>query len=515
MFFIALIGVLLGMHIKHPLTLLIFLVSVLGACAQTDELKPVKTIPDGCRFLNPLGTDNLKEVLWDGGCRDQQLDGQGKLVIKGKTSPKYGGAYTICTYTGNTSAGTLNGYGELVYTETNFYKGEFLNGRYHGKGLFKYGSEVYEGFFANGKYHGKGVLTKDKLRYEGDFQDGEYHGNGKLEQDGMVYTGGFEKGSYSGPGEMVYASGKKEAGTYEMGFLKGKRTIYYANGDTFVGDYSGKPEEAVYTWKDGTKFIGRYNSAYEPYNGQIFEKGVHVANLQNGKRVSPMPLNGTRIGDAVFVGDLVNGKPDGRGVYYFSNGDTLYGTFTDGFAEGNITYHYKNGLVFVGSPSMNRPSTGKVYQGKKVLYEMTSGVPPQQFMKDEPEKASAYPEGQYNPWNTYTKPKPAGSAATEVKTEDPMAGYKRGVATYKGVSEKSLVIEIQAEVMYRTTKEPGLMGLNYDEVVEARCVRFRYPGNSSTWYGCGSSYSLYSCFDYYICIDIKGEVFKLVLLSVD
>ena len=88
------------------------------------------------------------------------------------------------------------------------YKGEYdNNGEYSGYGIEyeenKKEQIIYKGNFLGGKYHGKGKLFRyGKIVYEGDFVENRLEGEGKeFDKNGdVVYIGEFRNNSYNGKG---------------------------------------------------------------------------------------------------------------------------------------------------------------------------------------------------------------------------------------------------------------------------------------------------------------------------
>ena len=88
--------------------------------------------------------------------------------------------------------GLFSGSGKLeelnsIINKKTFYEGDFINGKFEGKGKWKkeiiYGYETYEGDFINGKFEGKGKWTEDmednnKQIFEGEFKNGKKNGKG-------------------------------------------------------------------------------------------------------------------------------------------------------------------------------------------------------------------------------------------------------------------------------------------------------------------------------------------------
>lgn len=66
-----------------------------------------------------------------------------------------------------------NGHGEEVWKDGTVYKGDFLNGSKHGKGVYKFlDSSTYEGYFKQDMFQGEGILTVPNGQYKGSFVQG-------------------------------------------------------------------------------------------------------------------------------------------------------------------------------------------------------------------------------------------------------------------------------------------------------------------------------------------------------
>ena len=68
----------------------------------------------------------------------------------------------------------------IVYENGEYYKGDFINGMFHGKGVYVWANgERYEGDFFFNRRTGKGVyFWPSGERYEGEFADGKLEGWG-------------------------------------------------------------------------------------------------------------------------------------------------------------------------------------------------------------------------------------------------------------------------------------------------------------------------------------------------
>ncbi len=138
-----------------------------------------------------------------------------------------------------------------------------------------------------------GVATwPSGARYEGDWARGLPHGTGTMkEPGGEVYTGGFSAGVRHGKGRL--------------------------------------------TFPDGTVLDTQ------------FERGVRVQSVEELEVTYP---DGAR-----YVGPMVDGKREGRGMLTLHNGETYEGDFVANLFEGRGTFRYITGAVYQGSFEAHYP----------------------------------------------------------------------------------------------------------------------------------------------------------------
>ena len=123
------------------------------------------------------------------------------------------------------------------------YKGEYLNGKKHGKGK-EYADDklIFEGEYINGLKHGKGKqysYYSGKLEFEGEYVNGIMHGKGKEYENGkLIFEGEYVNGKKQGKGKE-YENGKLIfEGEYVNGEKHGKCKEYNSNGKLeFEGEY--------------------------------------------------------------------------------------------------------------------------------------------------------------------------------------------------------------------------------------------------------------------------------------
>lgn len=210
------------------------------------------------------------DVAWRCEGQFQGNNGQGLCVSVEDKDP--GNPYRY--YRGQVRSGTFTGTGTLVYTNDDRYEGQLQNGRPQGKGMFLAVAENrrYEGNFRNGFFHGNGVYTFGSGdRYIGQFAGGQPHGKGEF----TFYSNGKYSHSY--------------AGRFYLGVING-------NG--------------VVTNADGTRCTGVF------YSNNLVGKGTCTFS-------SNSPFKS-------YVGELTNGRPDGRGTLTYTNGKRYTGQFRDG-----------------------------------------------------------------------------------------------------------------------------------------------------------------------------------------
>ena len=118
----------------------------------------------------------------------------------------------------------FTGRQKIVYTNGE-YDGEWLNGRYHGKGKFSFSNgETYEGDWVNSKRQGRG---KSKFAsgstYEGEFYQDLKNGKGKYSwPDGETYEGDYVNDKRQGRGKYTLADGRVFEGRFENDIFVGE-----------------------------------------------------------------------------------------------------------------------------------------------------------------------------------------------------------------------------------------------------------------------------------------------------
>jgi len=194
------------------------------------------------------------------------------------------------------------------------YEGTFLNGRYHGQGMYlisKYGT-IYTGEFVSGKKCGRGVTKYGcSIRHEGLYKDGERSGMGMtFGLKGSVYRGMYENDHHSGTGFRLF---EKQDGEDRLSYMGEWQIVMHGEG--------------VLTMKDGTVF-----------------QATFVQGKMTGPAFVCKPC-GYR-----YEGMLLNGKEHGQGKCWYGDKSTFEGEWENGFPKEGIRVE-TDGCVYKGQMS--------------------------------------------------------------------------------------------------------------------------------------------------------------------
>ena len=131
---------------------------------------------------------------------------------------------------------TLNGYGEVLYTDKNkLQKGYWINGILGGVGFEKSSNYVYRGYFINSEKNGYGIqIWDDMAKYEGEWKDNNFNGYGIYYfSDGTKYEGEWKNSCKNGFGELFLNEGKKYLGFFKNDKKEGFG-IYFIKKNNFI-----------------------------------------------------------------------------------------------------------------------------------------------------------------------------------------------------------------------------------------------------------------------------------------
>ena len=225
------------------------------------------------------------------------------------------------TYEGNLRYGILDNDDPdnpctLIFPDGTKYVGTMKDGEITGTGTYTFSNgSTYIGEVLNGLRHGKGVFQSlDGIHYEGEWRNGLKHGKGKIKQDGMDLEGEWEEG-----------------------VLKGKCRIKWKTGNVYEGQLNDNK-------MCGNGYMIWFNKL-EKYTGQWDN------NLQNGFGVhiwydikQEMKYFRDR-----YIGEWKDGKREGYGKFFYSNGSIYEGYWKNNKKEGYGIFTFQDRTKYIGN----------------------------------------------------------------------------------------------------------------------------------------------------------------------
>ena len=285
-----------------------------------------------------------------------------------------------------------NGYGEFHYDNGDIYIGEMKEGKRVGNGSIKYSDgSMAQGNFVNDELNGEGVylgVVKDvngqkvRLQYKGNFVNGKYEGKGEfIDEEGEKYIGEFKNGLKSGHGVLTTINGDKHAGNFKNDVEEGKFVVLRKNGNIEKGLYKDGyrqgewnvdyfyGDKGKYTYKNGERQgkaevhrkIDGMECIYElNYKDGFIEKNGKIkypnGNVYNGeidlKTWKPVPNKECELiinGVDTWKGEIKNGLPYRKGVMFYENGGKYEGEYKNGKMHGIGVLMFPNGDKYAGN----------------------------------------------------------------------------------------------------------------------------------------------------------------------
>lgn len=334
------------------------------------EKKDIFTLNDGSSFIGQI-QDNL-------------FEGFG-VYIKGND-------IYIGTFTGSKPNGFLNWYKNKVL----YYSGEWLDGKFDGKGsLYKEDGSIKQGFWSCGKLllthtkqqteegvfdgyilnnlpEGLGKMCyKDSSCYDGEWSRGKWSGRGKFYskndtivgtwQEGklnseacyktpdFVYTGEWLDNKPDGLGYLIASDSSYYYGDWSSGMRNGFGYMCFANSDSYSGEWSNNQYDGTgkYTFASSDYYDGEWKDGLQHGLGTYISKEFeYTGNWEEGW------INGEgRIVYAnkdVYEGEFVENVLYGVGKYQFNNGNSYEGEFVDGKFNGLGRFLFADGNIYEG-----------------------------------------------------------------------------------------------------------------------------------------------------------------------
>ena len=92
------------------------------------------------------------------------------------------------------------------YVDGSKYKGQFVNSKRHGLGIYYYSNgDIYGGHWANDVFDGEGFyIFNNGERYQGQLKAGKKHGQGRyFYANGRIYNGNWAFDNKNGKGSFI------------------------------------------------------------------------------------------------------------------------------------------------------------------------------------------------------------------------------------------------------------------------------------------------------------------------
>ena len=255
----------------------------------------------------------------------------------------------------------MNGKGTYVYESGARYMGEFRNGKIHGEGtLFFSNGNKYFGTWQNQFREGKGKMVfSNGDVYKGHFSKSKFNGKGTMDfASGDRYTGQWKNDLQHGKGVYIFDDGNRYEGMFSGGKFDGLGTMFYTDGSVYEGSWKSnyKDGQGVYTSADGEKLEGLWLS------GKYLDENLaeEIADEPEGDKNKILEdelrnCNKTRCNDGVgvytygdgskWIGEFLEGRPEGQGTCYYSNGDKYVGHWKRHAPHGDGIMQYSSGRV--------------------------------------------------------------------------------------------------------------------------------------------------------------------------
>ena len=281
---------------------------------QNFKLQPNETFITSPLLKNLIKTTNIPKAVVEETTSElwyETLHGYGNITFNNNV-----------TYEGSLRYGILDNEDPenpctICFPDGTKYTGTIKNGEITGQGTYEFSNgSTYTGTVLNGLRDGKGTFnTKDNsIFYDGEWKEGLKHGKGKIKQDGMELDGEWVEG-----------------------VLNGKCRIKWKTNNIFEG-------EIVDNKMKGNGYMIWYNKL-EKYCGMWDD------NLQNGFGIHiwyDTKQNNKFFRDR-YIGEWKNGKREGYGKFFYSNGSIYEGYWKNNKKEGFGIFNYNDRTKYIGN----------------------------------------------------------------------------------------------------------------------------------------------------------------------
>jgi hypothetical protein len=201
-----------------------------------------------------------------------------------------------------------------------------------------------------------GTLTyTNGNKYIGEYKGGKPNGQGTFTfTSGNKHVGGYLDGKPNGQGTVIFANGNKYVGEIKDGKFNGQGIKYQADGSISAsGNWSGNKLESSLDL-DRNRFPFNPLTQTAPAQPSTPERVQLAAVAQS--QLPPCPsgpssnwkncFGGTYLAIGYkYVGEWMDGKPNGEGAYTFPDGNGYVGEFRDGMFHGQGIEYFSSGTL--------------------------------------------------------------------------------------------------------------------------------------------------------------------------
>ena len=275
------------------------------------KLKPNELFISSSLLNNIIKSTNVKKAILEETTSElwyETLHGYGDVTFKNNIrytgNIKYGllsneDIEKPCTiifpngtkYTGTIQNNEITGEGEYIFSNGSTYMGQVVNGLRDGEGIFQsVDGIIYEGEWKRGLKHGKGRIIQGNMEMEGEWKEGVICGKCRIRwKSGNLFEGELADNKMNGNGYMVWNDkNEKYTGRWENNLQNGLGIhIWYdnklSNNKFFRDRYVGQ-------WKDGKrdgygKFFYSNGSMYEGYWKNDKKEGFGIFSFQDRTKI--------------------------------------------------------------------------------------------------------------------------------------------------------------------------------------------------------------------------------------
>lgn len=346
---------------------------------------------------------------------------KGKVNGKGANLTDNGGFYV-----GDFANGIKNGQGVFIYKDNSFVKGGYLNDKLNGRciNIWTAGTIISDIYYSNDQRNGTGYqyeVASNKL-YEGEWKDDKW-----VQATSAGFYSFLNQSSFKGEKTdnhiligAVTASGYLKDTAYYYDLQKQKR---------YFGAYvNGFIKNGVQVRDDSTRFVGAVDEkgakgyCYDFKFNKYYTEGNYINDMVDGEIIDidlakkTVYMGIATAGDftgksyffndknAMYYGDYIKGRLNGKGFRLESSGHLTVGTWEDGIPTTVTSITTAKGETINGTPKSFQESLNIVVRDYAEYYEnIIGGITYDDLSYDDwlpvPEDEDVY----YDYYNTLTR----------------------------------------------------------------------------------------------------------------